>query len=380
MATTRTFFDAVRAAVERDGVRLRPQSRDMNPLYTGKDVSFIDTKQANRLAENALMDGEKFATIASLLGARYPTEAVDKAWRQLLFNAHHDGITGSESDQVYLDLLGGWREAWELGREILQSALTYIGRRIEAPSGDGGVDANVRTAAVFNPSSWERAGLVRLDVPLGDWGFPGLKVADDSGNEVPSILESMSRRADGSPDKATVLFRAEAVPSLGYRTYLLTAADANPEDGWLPVSGFIAENERYRVEVDPDRGGGISRMYDKVNARELIKPGEVGNELLACDEYPNHPSFGEGPWHLTPTGTARSSSDSKAQVTVERSPIGERLVVRTDLDDCAVTHEISLWNGIDRVEFRSHLDGFSGQDTLFRVRFPVDCEGAMPVL
>ena len=30
------------------------------------------------------------------------------------FNAHHDGITGSESDQVYLDLLAGWREAWEL--------------------------------------------------------------------------------------------------------------------------------------------------------------------------------------------------------------------------------------------------------------------------
>ena len=76
--------------------------------------------------------------------------------------------------------------------------------------------------------------------------------------------------------------------------------EANPEDGWMPVSGFTAENERYLVEVDPDRGGGISRLYDKVNARELIKPGEMGNELLACDEYPNHPSFGEGPWHLTP--------------------------------------------------------------------------------
>ncbi|EUA32825.1 ALPHA-MANNOSIDASE domain protein, partial [Mycobacterium xenopi 4042] len=25
-----------------------PQTRDMNPIYTGKDVSFIDTKQANR--------------------------------------------------------------------------------------------------------------------------------------------------------------------------------------------------------------------------------------------------------------------------------------------------------------------------------------------
>ena len=86
----------------------------MNPIYTGKDVSFIDTKQAQRAAENTLLAAEKFATLASLLGARYPSEAIDKAWRHLLFGAHHDGITGSESDQVYLDLLGGWREAQEL--------------------------------------------------------------------------------------------------------------------------------------------------------------------------------------------------------------------------------------------------------------------------
>ena len=32
-----------------------PQTRDMNPIYTGKDVSFIDTKQAQRIAENTLL-------------------------------------------------------------------------------------------------------------------------------------------------------------------------------------------------------------------------------------------------------------------------------------------------------------------------------------
>ena len=116
---------------------LRVQTRDMNPIYTGKDVSFIDTKQANRLAENVLLDAEAFATIASLFGARYPTEAIDKAWRQLLFNAHHDGITGSESDQVYLDLVGGWREAWELGRGVLDAALGAHRGSESTPPGRG---------------------------------------------------------------------------------------------------------------------------------------------------------------------------------------------------------------------------------------------------
>jgi alpha-mannosidase len=375
MSTTRRFFDAVRSAAERDGVRLRPQSRDMNPLYTGKDVSFIDTKQANRLAENMLIDAEKFATVASLLGARYPTEAVDKAWRQLLFNAHHDGITGSESDQVYLDLLGGWREAWELGRSVLQSAISYVGARIDVPDVSGGQ----LTIAVFNPSSWARAGLVRLDLPYGEAGAGGLKVTDDTGTDVPVLVETGSGYSAGSPAEATVIFRADDVPPLGYRTYKLITTEDNPDSRWIAASGFTAENDRYLVEVDPQRGGGISRLYDKTTARELLKAREVGNELLACDEYPNHPSFGEGPWHLTPSGGVQGTSGSKAEVTVERSLIGQRLIVRTSLADCAVTQEILLWNGVNQVEFRTYLDGFSGQDTLFRVRFPADCEGAMPV-
>ena len=35
-----------------------PQTRDMNPVYTGKDVSYIDTKQAQRTARRSLADAE----------------------------------------------------------------------------------------------------------------------------------------------------------------------------------------------------------------------------------------------------------------------------------------------------------------------------------
>ncbi len=170
VTTPRRFFAAVREEAEREGIHLRVQTRDMNPLYTGKDVSFIDTKQANRLAENVLLDAEAFATIASLVGARYPTEAIDKAWRQLLFNAHHDGITGSESDQVYLDLLGGWREAWELGRGVLDAALAHIGARIDS-TGEG------RAVAVFNPTASSRTDLAPTPGRFRAWGGVGGRAA-----------------------------------------------------------------------------------------------------------------------------------------------------------------------------------------------------------
>ena len=44
----------------------------MNPVYPGKDVTYIDTKQAQRDAEVAVLDGERLATLAWLAGAPYP--------------------------------------------------------------------------------------------------------------------------------------------------------------------------------------------------------------------------------------------------------------------------------------------------------------------
>jgi hypothetical protein len=130
-ATPAEFFAAVRGEAGRRGQRLSPQSRDMNPLYTGKDVSYIDTKQAQRAIEVALLEGEKLATLMSLLGAPFPAEAVDRAWRLMCFGAHHDGITGTESDQVYLDLLGGWREAWELAAGVRDDAARFLTRQVD---------------------------------------------------------------------------------------------------------------------------------------------------------------------------------------------------------------------------------------------------------
>ncbi len=130
-AIPREFFAAVRAELaDMRACAPSPQTRDMNPIYTGKDVSYIDTKQANRAAENAVLDAERFAVFAALMtGADYPQAALAKAWVQLAYGAHHDAITGSESDQVYLDLLTGWRDAWELGRAARDNSLDVAVRR-----------------------------------------------------------------------------------------------------------------------------------------------------------------------------------------------------------------------------------------------------------
>ncbi len=163
-ALAKEFFAAVREEMAEQGRAPSPQTREMGPIYTGKDVSFIDTKQANRIAESALLEGEKLASLALALGQPYAERAADKAWRQLIFNAHHDGITGSESDQVYLDLLGGWREAFELADDIRASAISAVVPHI-------GTDGNgLHKIIVFNSLTYSRTGTAEATVAIAERG------------------------------------------------------------------------------------------------------------------------------------------------------------------------------------------------------------------
>jgi alpha-mannosidase len=352
-AVPRDFLAAVRAQLAAEGRATVPVSRDMNPVYTGKDVSYIDTKQANRQAEVRVADGERFATLAALHGARFPHAAVDRAWRQLLYGAHHDAVTGSEGDQVYLDLLAGWRDAWTTGGAVLDAAARHLVSRVDT-SGPGAA------VTVLNGLAWPRTDLVRVELPTGDWSL-----VDDAGAPVPAVLEGR-----------TLAFVAADLPATGWRTYRLVPGRTA---GWSRVAGTTAQNEAYRLTVDPARGGTVSSWLDRRLDRELIAPGRAGNELLGYEEYPQHPTFGEGPWHLLPTGPPRSSSAAgRARVRAETSPAGQRLVVAGELDGVRYEQVLTVWTGLSRVDCTTRLRP-AGSDRLLRLRWATDVPGGLPV-
>ncbi|MGW3183412.1 glycoside hydrolase family 38 N-terminal domain-containing protein [Kitasatospora sp. NPDC001119] len=356
-ATPRDFLDAVRAELAATGRRPSPQTRDMNPVYTGKDVSYIDTKQAQRAGEVAAVDAEKLATLASVHGlGRYPAAALDKVWRQLAYGAHHDAITGSESDQVYLDLLGGWREAYDLASGVRDAALDALTARIST-AGAG------QAVVVANTLSFDRTDLVSVELPSGT---DSVRVLDDTGSPVPSAV-----------DRGTLRFLAADVPALGWRTWRLVEGEA--EQPWTPSPGLTIGNGRYRVTADPARGGGLCSVQDLLYDRELIQDGRIGNELRVYEEYPQHPDFGEGPWHLVPSGPVTGSGGADAAVRRETGPLGERLLIDGTVDGVRYEQTVTLWRGLDRVDCRTRVVDYSGADRLLRLRFPVDVPGGLPV-
>jgi alpha-mannosidase len=356
------FFGAVREEMGRTGRGPSPQSRDMNPVYTGKDVSFIDTKQAQRTAEVCLAEAESMAAISALLGGPVPWRALDKAWRQLEFNAHHDGITGSESDQVYLDILGGWREAYELARAAGAAARAELAAALDT-RGDG------RPVVVTNTLGFDRSEVVTAQLPAGE----AFEVVDASGQVLPSL--GQPGQSGGSQ---AVTFPASLVPGVGYKTFWLRRRPS-ASSRWSEAPGVTISNEL--VEAEAGRGGGLSRVSERESGFELVPPGEVAGELLVYPEYPAHPRFGEGPWNLLPSGAPARSGAGAPRVRKETCAIGERLVVEGEMPGEGFWYRQlwTLWAGSRRLEWRTEVHGWSGRDRLIRLRFPTVLAGATPV-
>jgi len=401
-AIPREFFAAVRAESEAEPARfwIMPQTRDMNPVYTGKDVSYADTKLAARAGEVAVLEGERLATLAWLRGAPYPAESLDKAWRQLAYGAHHDAITGTESDEVYLDLLASWREAWQRGDTARRGAIAFLTGAVpggagaavtgtadtadtaDTGAGGDGDDAGL-AVTVVNGLARERDGMATVTVRFPSPGTPWLTVIDpEAGDPVPALTDGVRRHPDGSLAEATLTFRARGVPPLGFLRYPVVAAavPAGPggpaADGWTDAEGLAIENEAFLV-TGADGHGGLASVFDKAAGRELLTG--PGNDLVLQEEYQQHPRWNEGPWHLSPKGPGLASCAVAASVRAQRSPAGSRLVATYALGDLIVTAETVLWDGSDRVEFRTHVSGSIGKEHLLRVRFPAALPGGLPV-
>lgn len=338
-------------------------SRDMTQHHAAVLLTRTDYKQANRLIENLLVTAEKFSTIAALYGAEYPEKALDKAWRQLLCAQHHDSITGTNNEVSFVDLMIEYREAAELAAEIVKNASEFIASAIKRSD-------EAFPVIIFNQHTWDRDEAIEFTLPL--WAESGYALFDSKGKE--HSFEIIGKTHDGKKLKAVVIAK---VPAFGYKTFYLKKTD-KPKTV-IKSKDTSIENKYFKVTVDPQRGGGIVSIYDKVNKREFIDPSTDGpaNRIAVLKEIHNRM---ETQHEFYTTGHKLFSDEFIADVSSEKTSLYDKLIVTVRLDVVArVRQEITLYKNSKKIDCKTIVEDYIDNDDMFTVTFPAALKGVKPV-
>lgn len=246
-------------------------------LHRGCYTTHADQKFSNRYSERLLYQTELFSTISLILSKQ--NKNIDKVysnnqdkithnWQKVLLNQFHDILPGTSINPVFKEANQLWQEVIENTEKILEDALKTIVSYINF---DKITDQNSQKLVIFNGLNWERSAIVALN--LDNKNTDIIRVFDDQGQELITQLSY-----DGK-----LLFYAENIPSIGYKSYYLLS-DKKPRElknNLLP-SQFILENQYVKVTIN-EKTGNLTSIYDKNYGLEVLK-GEANELQLFTDK------------------------------------------------------------------------------------------------
>jgi alpha-mannosidase len=324
-------------------------------------------------AANTLLAAEKFAAINHALQlADYPQGEFDAVWRRLLESADHnqDGQGGTFGD---IRKIEHQQMAVVQGGQILRDMLANIAERVEIPHKDS------FPLVVFNPMGWSRDDVVRTRLAIyGDPGpheiaafKKGMRLLDEAGQSVPFHVEQYSENISRTLD---LVFVARGVPSLGYKTYYMVAAEPSQfppaatvklddekdlREPRRPLGVDTLENTFYRLSVD--RATGRVALFDKALARDVC----ADMEVTALEERGGNYIGIEPP-------TRRTLIALVEGVTLEENN-AVRAVVRVDLRiaDITIAQRLTLYRGLKRLDIENAVDWRGPRFIRIRQMFPL---------
>lgn len=315
-------------------------------LHRGTYTTMGRNKRLNRMSEILYTGAEWLSGMANLLtGLPYPSDALNRGWKDILLNQFHDVLPGSSIKEVYQDTDEMYGLLGDTGRQILNGSLASVA---------GAVALDKPSLVVFNPLSWTRDGLILfrhsgkdLVLACGDASHPCQKVADHDD---------------------LWIAEAGAVPSMGYRAFhLMENTAAGTKTAAAIMTGNVLENRFFRLQLTAD--GCFDSIFDKIAGREVLPAGALGNELMAFEDKPRR----EDNWNLDIFySEKRYPIDSPEFVkVVEEGPVRTVVRMRRQFVNSVIEQDIILYANIARVDFSTRVD-WKERDIVLKAAFPVD--------
>ncbi len=388
------------------GSTLRTLRGDLpNTDYPIGAISHAKEVAVNRQTHDFLPAAEKFAAWASMVSDyEYPSQTLTEAYTASLF---HDGHCGGMAHPIGPAQDAAWSQKHEfayranaLAHDVFVKSTNRIADQIR-------FEQEGNHIVVFNSLAQPRSDVVRMMVRSPDpCGMPMYWQESLVGKQAPAelvpgtvigrkrfhipvkILENAFELIDTSTGKQVpvqlvylndplaarpyaaqrwalgqvesnnpetiigdaghhleLLFEAQDVPSMGFKTYLLnpiSAADTSSLPGTdLRIGDCWLENGYYRVELDVESGA-VTSIYDKLLRREWVDDSaRFGfNQLLV----------------RSPQTGAVSVPDQIEVLTGENGPLCASLLVKARAPGCPqLTLEITLYHGIRRIDFANRV-------------------------
>ena len=335
-AFARTYFDELNARVQGSN-RLPVWEGELYFEYhRGTYTSMARNKRSNRKAELHMMDLELLSVLAQDR-LPYPAQEMDGMWKTILLNQFHDILPGSSIHEVY---------------EVTKREYEALERQISALRGErlAALAAPSDAVTVFNTKGFasdEAVCLGQLDAAA---------LVDADGARYP-----VQQTAEGA-----VAFLS-ALPAKGWRAY---SVSNQPEPCAAPFAladDHHLETPYYTVELDEN--GLLSRLYDKENRREVLRPGQRGNLMRMYEDKPIYYDnwdidiyYTEKYWDVTELTSLRWTDVGAVSATLEL----ERCV-----SSSLIRQRIRFYANSRRIDFETYVDWHEHQH-LLKVHFPVD--------
>lgn len=310
--------------------------------HRGTYTTQAQNKLANRLSEFALHDAEFLCMYAALIDREfeYPTQTLQDAWKLVCLNQFHDILPGSSITEVYVESQAQYAEAARLIESTWDAAVDCLAARA---AGD---------LLFINPTSFARDDLVLWRTPL----LPDRHLETPDG----VVLATQS-----IPD-GTLIAPCRLEPySISAAKRVNSPAPA-VENTLLAAPGCL-ENTFVRVEFTAE--GDIKRIYDKINAREVLPPGALANQFHAFEDRP----MAHDAWDIDMYYDDRmwlSEPASRIEV-IESGPLRVTLEIERRILNSAYTQRISLVHNSPEIRITTHID-WQERHILLKVAFPVD--------
>ncbi|HET7658395.1 MAG TPA: glycoside hydrolase family 38 C-terminal domain-containing protein [Bacillales bacterium] len=323
---------------------------DLQHHASGCYAAHSGVKQWNRKSENLLLKTEKFSAVADwLTGQPYPD--LSRAWKNVLFNQFHDILAGTSLEGAYEDARDAYGEANTIASRGLNYAIQSLSWRIDIEEEKG-----MKPIVVFNPHSWESK--VNVELEVGGMSDSDILV-DEEGRQV--AMQTVQSRAT-SGGRYRLSFIAE-LPSLGYRVYKILRKGQKQSFRSIKATDHSLENQKYRVEIDPETGF-VTSLYDKEKNLELFER-PAARPVVIDDQSDT--------WSHDVLHFQKEVGQFKARSVkrVEHGPVKSVIRVVSEYGKSTIVQDFTMYSELDQIDVNVTVNWQESFKAL-KLKFPVN--------